>query len=97
MRILALERGLPGVDAETCAPFLAAEARRVWELVQEGTIREIYFRCDRKDAVLLLECAHARDAQEALSSLPLVRVGLIDFELIPLRAYDGFSRLFADG
>jgi hypothetical protein len=30
-----------------------------------------------------------------LTPLPLVQAGLIDFDLIPLVAYDGFARLFA--
>ncbi|MDQ1289943.1 MAG: hypothetical protein QG622_3509 [Actinomycetota bacterium] len=35
-------------------------------------------------------------ARTALRRLPLVRAGLIDFEIIPLRAYPGFARLFED-
>jgi hypothetical protein len=31
-----------------------------------------------------------------LDTLPLVREKLIGFELIPLMAYPGFARLFAD-
>jgi hypothetical protein len=30
-----------------------------------------------------------------LSELPLMRAGLIDFQVIPLVAYPGFARLFA--
>jgi hypothetical protein len=30
----------------------------------------------------------------ALATLPLVSQGLIDFDLIPLRPYPGFARLF---
>jgi hypothetical protein len=36
-------------------------------------------------------------ARATLSTLPLVERGLIDFELIALRAYPGFARLFAEG
>jgi len=96
MRILALERDLPEVDPKKIAPCLVAEARRVWELEQAGIVREIYFRRDRKEAVILLECSGVEAAGEALASLPLVREGLTGFELIPLRPYDGFARLFAD-
>ncbi len=31
-----------------------------------------------------------------LATLPFVRAGLIKFELIPLKAYPGFNRLFAN-
>ena len=43
----------------------------------------------------MLECAGIEEAQETLNSLPLVREGLITFEIIPLKPYPSFSRLFA--
>lgn len=95
MKLLAIERELPGVAAEDFAPHLAAEASCAWELYQAGTIRELYFRADRHEAVLVLECADVEEAQQALGTLPLVRESLIAFELIPLAPYPGFARLFA--
>jgi muconolactone delta-isomerase len=98
MRILAIEREVEGVDAEQFTRDLGvAEARRVWELHQEGTIRELYFRADEPSAVLAIECDGVADAQRILDTLPLVAAGLIRFEIVPLRAYPGFARLFADG
>ena len=94
MKILAMEVETEGVKAEQFVPHLRAEARRVWELYQGGLIREIYFRADRSEAVLILECADANAAQLTLESLPLVQAGLIRFEVIPLVPYPGFSRLF---
>lgn len=94
MKILALEQDVPGVRAESFQAHLKAEAQKVWELQQEGFIREAYFRQDRTSAVLVLECDNAVDAQQVLASLPLVREGLITFEIIPLMAYPGFARLF---
>jgi hypothetical protein len=57
-------------------------------------IRELYFRDDRAEAVLVLECDTVDRARQALAALPLVARGLIDFDLIPLRPYPGFARLF---
>jgi hypothetical protein len=97
MKLFALEHELPGVTAVQFQPaLLKAEAARVWELYQTGVLREIYFRQDRAEAVLVLECANEDEAQAALDTLPLVKVGLITFELIPLRPYPGLARLFAD-
>jgi hypothetical protein len=95
MRILALEQETPGHTTGDFAPHLKAEAAQVWALYQEGLIRECYFRADRNEAVLVLECASLEQARAALGSLPLVKAGLIGFELIPLRPYPGFARLFA--
>ena len=96
MKILAIEKEVPGVPDDAFAPHLRDEAARAWKLHQAGVIRELYFRDDWPGAVLMLECEDLRAAEEALASLPLVRHGLIRFELVPLRAYPGFARLFAN-
>ncbi|MBI5565288.1 MAG: superoxide dismutase [Chloroflexi bacterium] len=95
MKILALERERSGLTAADFQPHLRAEAARAWELQQAGVIRELYFRADQHTAVLVLECPTLEDAQAALNTLPLVEHGLIAFELIPLKPYDGFARLFS--
>ena len=95
MKILAIEKEVPGVTAEAFKPHLKqAEAARAWELYQAGVLRELYFRQDRPDAVLMLECADVEEAREVLNTLPLVEQGLIAFDVIPLIPYPGFSRLF---
>lgn len=94
MKILAMETDVPGARDEEFGPLLKVEAYRAWELYQAGVFRELYFREDRHAAVLMLECSSLEEAREALDSLPLVRAGLIGFELIPLTAYPGFARLF---
>lgn len=95
MKILALEHGLPEATVDQFRQAAKAEAHRVWELHQSGLIRELYFRADRNTAVLILECASVAEAQEIVATLPFVKMGLITFELIPLKAYSGFARLFS--
>ncbi len=94
MKILALEHETPGITAEQFRPHLVAEAARLYQLVQSGVVRETYFRADRHEAVLVLECADVAEAQAALETLPLVSGHLITFELIPLVPYTGWERLF---
>jgi muconolactone delta-isomerase len=95
MKILALEHEQPAATTEKFKQHARVEALRAWELHQQGIIRELYFRADRNEAVLVLECADLEAARQALATLPLVENGLIAFELIPLVAYPGFARLFA--
>jgi hypothetical protein len=98
MKILALEEALPGAaDSSATSALLAEEARRVWELVRSGVIRQIHFRKDRNSAVLELECGDGEEAAAVLASLPLVREKRIRFEVIPLVPYDGWARLFGGG
>ena len=94
MKILAIEQELPGAKAADFAPLLKAEAARTWELHQAGIIRELYFRADRPEAILILECGDVEEAGKILQTLPLVAAGLIRFDVIPLKPYPGFSRLF---
>ena len=94
MKIIALERELAGATSEADQRFARDEAHKAWDLHQSGLIRELYFRVDESSAVLVLECESTDDAAKILAELPFVREGLISFELIPLRAYPGFARLF---
>jgi muconolactone delta-isomerase len=94
MKILAIEKEVPGVTADAFKPYLKEEASRVWDLYQAGVFRELYFRQDEPSAVLILECADVEEAEQVLGTLPLVREGLIAFDVIPLAPYPGFSRLF---
>ena len=95
MKILALEKEVPGITDDRFTPeILCREATRAWELHQAGVIRELYFRYERQEAVLILECRDAEEARSVLATLPLVKEGLITFEIIPLTAYPGFARLF---
>jgi hypothetical protein len=96
MKILAMEIEVDGVKPEQFQPHLKEEAEHVWGLYQSGVIRELYFRADRSDAVLMLECSDLSQASQTLGSLPLVKAGLIAFDIIPLVPYPGFARLFGE-
>lgn len=95
MKILALEKELPGVKAEQFRELLPLEALQAYKLYQDGSLRELYFREDIHTAVLVLECKNVEEASSILGSLPLVKERLITFELIPLSPYSGFARLFS--
>ena len=60
MKILALEIEQPGATVEDFNRLARSEAAKAWELYQAGVIRELYFRQDRSEAVLILECADQR-------------------------------------
>lgn len=94
MRMLALEKDRPDASPWDFEPHLQEEARAVWHLQQAGTIRDIYFRDDRQESVIVLEVHDTAEAERILGQLPLVKAGLAEFELIGLRPYSGFSRLF---
>jgi len=97
MKIIAIEKELPNLPTGAFTnELLKSEAACVWEFYQLGVLREIYFRQDRPEAVLIFECDTVEECQTLLSSLPLVNRNLIEFELIPLKPYPGFARLFSE-
>jgi hypothetical protein len=96
MKVLALGHDVVAQDDPRFAELRPAEARRAWELYQADVLREIYFRSDSPNGVLLFEVPDLAAARAAVDSLPLVAAGLIDFDLVPLRPYPGFARLFRE-
>jgi hypothetical protein len=94
MKILAIEHEKPGLQALDFQNYLIEEAQQLWQLYLAGEVREIYFRTDTHEAVIILECPGPAEARSILDALPLVRARLISFEIIPLGPYDGFARLF---
>jgi hypothetical protein len=94
MKILALEKEFDGIASEEFQKYSKAEALYVWELYKSEKIREIYFRGDYNSAVIILECKNVDEAKETLAGLPFVKNKLIYFDIVPLKPYPGFERLF---
>ena len=66
MKILAIEKEVPNITADSFKPHLKSEASKVWELYQACIVREIYFRQDRTEAILVLDCADTEEAKDFL-------------------------------
>lgn len=96
MKVLALGHDVVAQDDPRFAELRPSEARRIWEMYQADVLREVYFRADSPNGVLLFEVPDVAAARAAVDSLPLVAAGLIDFDLVPLRPYPGFARLFKE-
>jgi hypothetical protein len=94
MKIIALEKEISTAKPIEFRRRAKAEAKALWNLYLNGIVREFYFRKEKKLAVLILEVKSKAEANSALSKLPYVSKKLIEFELIPLRPYPGFQRLF---
>ena len=92
MKILAIEKEIKAVDWENENLILMEEAKSAYNLMLSGNLREIYFT-EQKNAVLILECEDKMVAKQMLDKLPLVIKGLVDFDIMELQPYTGFSRL----
>ena len=78
MKIIAIEKEIPESNPEMIKKFSEDEA----------------LEADKTSAILILESNNLAEANDMLQRLPFVKWGLISFELIPLKPYPGFSRLF---
>ena len=94
MRILCLDRPKPGATMEKYQPYMLDEVRHTWQAYKSGIVRDIYFRQDRPGVAVFVECASVDEAQKALAEFPLVKAGLIDFEVIPLGSFANWELLF---
>ena len=92
MKFLAIERELKDVNWKYEQNILKEEAYRVNKLMNDDILREIYFT-ENKNAVLILECTNKEQAVKTLSSLPLVKNGIIAFDVFSLMPYTGLSRI----
>ena len=92
MKILAIEKDLKIVDWKKESQTLIEEAKAAYNMLLSDSLREIYFT-ENKNAVLVLECENKTTAKQLLSKLLLVEKKIIDFEIMELQPYTGFSRL----
>ncbi|MGA3092439.1 MAG: hypothetical protein ABSD75_27870 [Terriglobales bacterium] len=94
MKILCLDRPLPGATLEKVLPHLQDEVRHVWQAYKNGIVREIYTRQDRLGVAIIFECASIVEAKDTFADLPLVRAGLIEIDTIPLGPFLPWEMLF---
>lgn len=94
MKMLAMNKPLPGATLDAILAIADQELARDWDLYQSGLYREMYERADGQGSVLVLEADDVATAQAALDSLPMVKAGLIAFDVIPLVPFAVLDRLF---
>jgi len=73
------------------AELADAEANRARELYAAGFIRQIWYRADRPGACMVLEADSLDEARARLSTLPLIRAGMLEVSIVPLVPYSGFT------
>ena len=72
---------------------IAAEVAQARVLYAEGFLRHIWNRGDVPGACLLIEADSAEQVRERLDTLPLVRAGMLETVVVPLKPYAGFCPL----
>jgi len=85
MQILAISKLNEGVTLDKLGPFLEQEVKHTLESYLEGKIRNFWMKVGCPGVVFMLEAETTEEAECMLEDLPLVKSGLIGFDLIPLQ------------
>jgi hypothetical protein len=93
MKIIAIDRILPTASEEKIRGVVIREALHIWTLYTKEVLRELYFRKDRPGVVMVLECDSAAEAKRLLNTFPLVKSGVIEFDVIPVGHFVPFGTL----
>ena len=94
MMILVITHDKPDTKWNEYGTLLKEEAKEIWSLQKNGSIRSIWFRKDTREAIIMFEGSSIKTIMKILKQLPLVKENLITFEIMPLETYDGYERLF---
>jgi hypothetical protein len=96
MKVLAIVDISTTADRAEVVRRLNEELRESWKLFSANVIREAYATADPTRVVFVLEAGDLAAAQAALRQLPLVESGHFTVQLIELRPFANWARLFAD-
>jgi hypothetical protein len=94
MQILMVSRLAPGVSIEQTYPYGRGEAQLAWDYYTAGTYRQMYGRLDGNGVVAMMEVKSIEEAHKAVSAMPMVKNGLVEYDLIPLGHFFPLSFLF---
>ena len=95
MQIMAIVTRAQGRTDADVAGYRVPEGQSVWALYKSSVVRGMWSRTDSPGALLLLEVAGRAAARDAMTSLPMVRDGLVEFQLIELAPFLGLEYLFS--
>jgi hypothetical protein len=83
-KLLAIGSLTPKANAAALKPILPSEVRETVQLYLTGKRDQWFVKQDQTGVVFILNVTDPKEAGELLEKLPLGRVGLTEFQLIPL-------------
>jgi hypothetical protein len=91
--VIAMTSLKPGVAIPDLMKLVQEEVGTAVQLYLDGKIEQWYTRTDGKGAVLLLHCRTVDEAKAIIATLPMVKVGYLDVEYIPVGPFTGLRSL----
>lgn len=96
MKILAIVSLQAEASLSVVRARLADELQSSWALYSSGVLREVYATESPARVVFILEAADTAAAADSLRALPLVAAGMFHIEMLELRPFVNWARLFAE-
>ena len=97
MKILVQFRLKEGVAVSSVSKDLfVREELWAWSRYRTDQVREFYLTQHAGRIAVVAEYANAAAAQEDMSSLPLMRAGIMEAEFLELHPFTNWELLFAD-
>ncbi len=93
MQILAIERFTDDRYAKNAKAYLRKNDRYILECHKRGIIQAYWSRGDRAGTVLMLEVDSLESVKKVLKSMPLVKKGIVTYNLVPLEPYQAQQML----
>ncbi|MCE7994480.1 MAG: hypothetical protein HEP71_21015 [Roseivirga sp.] len=94
MQFIAVDKMAKEVSEDELNRHLPSELAATVGLYLNEVIRTFYFRLDRPGVVFILEANSLEEVKVELSKLPLVEVGILEFEIIPIGPLTPLGKLF---
>ena len=95
MQFLMIATITPDSPKKEVVAQIRQEALAAWRLWEQEIVRSVYYKADMSGAVMIMEADSVEEIEEALDTLPMIHAGLLSTEIIPLKAYTGWGKLFA--
>jgi hypothetical protein len=96
MKVLAIDKVSPDATPERVRELFMKEVHQTIKMYLADVVREIYFREDRSGTVMMLEVPSMEEVRKIVDTLPMVRDGLLEYDLIPLGPFMPLALLVSD-
>ena len=91
MKIVIIARRSEDHRPEDFAPYSDAEAAHAFDFMEAEFFREVYGLKDGSGALIIAEAESEAAAKAKMEELPLSKAGMLNCEVIPLKAYRGMK------
>ena len=94
MKIMALLTMTADAGRDAFGPLLVPEEQALWASYRQGALREWYFQPEPLAVTLIYEAADTAAVEAEIDSLPMVKAGLLDRQIVTLGPWAPLEVLF---